>query len=48
MEIDARNGAVVRLGAKHAIPTPVNAVLVDLLTTIEDAEHSRTARTLGS
>jgi 2-dehydropantoate 2-reductase len=41
MEIDARNGAVVRLGAKHAIPTPVNAALVDLLTAIESAQHAQ-------
>jgi 2-dehydropantoate 2-reductase len=30
MEIDARNGVVVRLGAKHAIPTPFNAFTVAL------------------
>lgn len=40
MEIDARNGAVVRLGAKHSIPTPANKVLVDLLTTIERAQRA--------
>lgn len=40
MEIDARNGAVVRLGATHRIPTPVNAVLVDLLTTIQAVQRS--------
>ncbi|MNY76046.1 2-dehydropantoate 2-reductase [compost metagenome] len=32
MEIDARNGVIVRLGRKHAIPTPMNTVLVTLLT----------------
>ncbi|HKE93288.1 MAG TPA: ketopantoate reductase C-terminal domain-containing protein, partial [Povalibacter sp.] len=31
MEIDARNGVIVRLGKRHAIPTPLNAMLVALL-----------------
>ena len=31
MEVDARNGVIVRLGAKHGIPTPMNRVLVTLL-----------------
>ena len=31
MEIDARNGVIVRLGAKHGIATPMNRVLVTLL-----------------
>ena len=31
MEIDARNGAVVRLGKKHKIPTPVNNMAATLL-----------------
>jgi 2-dehydropantoate 2-reductase len=31
MEIDARNGVIVRLGAKHGIPTPLNAFAVALL-----------------
>jgi 2-dehydropantoate 2-reductase len=31
MEIDARNGVIVRLGRKHGIPTPLNALIVDLL-----------------
>lgn len=31
MEIDARNGAVVRFGRKHGIPTPCNAMAVALL-----------------
>jgi 2-dehydropantoate 2-reductase len=31
MEIDARNGVIVRLGAKHGIPTPVNQIIVALL-----------------
>ncbi len=32
MEVDARNGVIVRLGRKHGIPTPMNTVLVTLLT----------------
>ena len=31
MEIDARNGVIVRLGEKHGIPTPYNRLLVTLL-----------------
>jgi 2-dehydropantoate 2-reductase len=31
MEIDARNGVIVRLGRKHDIPTPLNATMVALL-----------------
>jgi 2-dehydropantoate 2-reductase len=31
MEIDARNGVIVRLGARHGIATPVNAMMVALL-----------------
>lgn len=31
MEVDARNGAVVRFGKKHGIATPRNAMAVDLL-----------------
>lgn len=31
MEIDTRNGVIVRLGRKHGIPTPMNALLVTLL-----------------
>ena len=31
MEIDARNGAVVRFGRTHGIPTPLNAMAVALL-----------------
>ncbi|WP_108397084.1 2-dehydropantoate 2-reductase [Devosia submarina] len=32
MELDARNGVIVRLGQKHAIPTPTNALVVALLS----------------
>ena len=31
LELDARNGAVVRFGRKHGIPTPVNQMMVTLL-----------------
>jgi 2-dehydropantoate 2-reductase len=34
MEIDARNGAIVRLGRKHGIPTPCNRMAVALLTAL--------------
>lgn len=36
MEIDARNGIIVRLGRKHGIPTPLNALIVDLLEAAQD------------
>ena len=32
MELDARNGVIVRLGARHGVPTPANAMVVALLT----------------
>lgn len=32
MEVDARNGVIVRLGQQHGIATPMNKVLVTLLT----------------
>ena len=35
MEIDARNGAVVRLGRRRGLATPANAMLVDLLSAVE-------------
>jgi len=31
MELDARNGVIVRLGAKHGIPTPINTMIVALI-----------------
>ena len=31
LELDARNGVIVRLGAKHGIATPVNAMIVALI-----------------
>jgi 2-dehydropantoate 2-reductase len=37
MEIDARNGAIVRFGRKHGIPTPLNEMAVALLVAAQDA-----------
>jgi 2-dehydropantoate 2-reductase len=37
MEIDARNGAIVRFGRKHGVPTPLNEMAVALLLAIENA-----------
>ena len=34
VEIDARNGVIVRLGKKHGIPTPVNGMAVALMEAI--------------
>jgi 2-dehydropantoate 2-reductase len=31
MELDARNGVIVRLGAKHGVATPMNAMIVALI-----------------
>ncbi len=39
MEIDARNGAVVRFGRKHGIPTPLNEMAVALLIAAQDGRH---------
>ena len=38
MEIDARNGAVMRFGRKHGIPTPLNQMAVALLVAAQDAD----------
>jgi 2-dehydropantoate 2-reductase len=38
METDARNGAVVRLGEKHGIPTPMNQFVTILLNMAEGKE----------
>ena len=35
MEIEARNGIIVRLGRKHDIPTPLNALIVSLLEAVQ-------------
>ena len=39
MEIDARNGAVVRFGRKHGIQTPLNEMAVALLVAAQDARE---------
>jgi 2-dehydropantoate 2-reductase len=36
MEIDARNGVIVRLGRRHGIATPINALMVALLEAAQD------------
>ena len=36
MEIDARNGVIVRLGRKHGIETPMNALMVAMLEAAQD------------
>ncbi len=36
MEVDARNGVIVRLGRKHGIATPYNETLVALLSAVRD------------
>jgi 2-dehydropantoate 2-reductase len=35
MEIDARNGVIVRLGARHDVATPLNAMAVALLSAVQ-------------
>src|SRR5262245_19707644 len=40
MEIDARNGVIVRLGRKHGIATPMNALVVALLEAAQDTLRS--------
>ena len=39
MEIDARNGAVVRFGRKHSIATPLNEMAVALLIASQDTRR---------
>jgi 2-dehydropantoate 2-reductase len=41
MEIDARNGAVVRFGRKHGIPTPFNEMAVGRLVAAQDERTFR-------
>ena len=36
MEVDARNGAIVRLGRKHGIPTPANKMAVMALDILSE------------
>jgi len=40
MEVDARNGAVVRFGRKHGIPTPYNETLTALLLAVAPGSPS--------
>ena len=35
MEVDARNGVIVRYGREHGIPTPVNALMVAMLEAVD-------------
>jgi 2-dehydropantoate 2-reductase len=37
MEIDARNGVIVRLGSRHGIAAPMNALMVALLEAVQDS-----------
>ncbi len=37
MEIDARNGVIVRLGKKHGIEAPMNALMVALLEAVQES-----------
>ena len=39
-EVRYLNGAVVRYGAEHGVPTPVNAVLTDTLEALSSGEQS--------
>lgn len=40
-EVDALNGAVVDLGRRHGIPTPLNAMLATLIRLAELGDHSQ-------
>ncbi len=40
-EIEAINGAVVREGARHGVPTPFNAALVELVKALESTADER-------
>ena len=40
MEVDARNGVIVRLGRKHGIPTPYNHMASVLLETLSDKSRA--------
>ncbi|MDB6095455.1 MAG: 2-dehydropantoate 2-reductase [Verrucomicrobia bacterium] len=44
MEIDVRNGVIVRLGRKHGIPTPCNAMAVALLEAMQDGSAGPSPR----
>jgi 2-dehydropantoate 2-reductase len=40
MEVDARNGAVVRAGRRHGIPTPLNSMALTLLEALQPPRDS--------
>ncbi|HEU4778689.1 MAG TPA: 2-dehydropantoate 2-reductase [Steroidobacteraceae bacterium] len=39
MEIDARNGVIVRYGREHGVPTPMNALMVAMLDAAQDSRR---------
>lgn len=39
MEIDARNGVIVRYGREHGIPTPMNALMAAMLEAAQDSRR---------
>lgn len=41
MELDARNGVIIRLGDKHGIPTPVNRAIRDLILAAASVEQAQ-------
>ena len=45
---DARNGVIVRLGRKHGIAAPMNALMVALLEAAQDSAVDESARIRGS
>jgi 2-dehydropantoate 2-reductase len=47
MEIDARNGAIVRLGRKHGIPTPCNRMAVIMLELLSERGSVETKPAAG-
>ncbi|MFT4297410.1 MAG: ketopantoate reductase family protein [Micropruina sp.] len=46
-EIDVINGAVVRLGKRHGVPTPVNSTLVALVKGLERANSDKRRETVA-
>lgn len=46
-EIDVINGAVVRLGLRHGVPTPVNTTLVALVKGLERANSEKRRETVA-
>jgi 2-dehydropantoate 2-reductase len=40
MEVDARNGAVVRAGRRHGIPTPLNSMALTLLEALQPPRNT--------